>query len=269
MKIVNEDILRSLYRPAPDSRKGDNGRVLVVVGSDKYHGALLLAIQAASRIVDMVYVHSVAKNLALLDRLKMETAVFISVSDEELWQTVELVDAVLIGPGLDESDATTAKTKRLLTEYPEKKIVVDATALWHTDPAWLHPNVLVTPHAREFTHVFGLEPVADNVQKAAEKYHCTAVLKGKYDYVSDGVELYENRTGNAGMTKGGTGDVLAGLTAALAAKNDPLTAALAGAYLNGLAGDRLYERKGTFYNAEDVIEELGKGMVFIISRGVA
>ena len=60
------------------------------------------------------------------------------------------------------------------------------------------------------------------------------------------------------MTKGGTGDVLAGLVGGLAAKNDPLTAALAGAYLNGLAGDRLYEKKGTFYNAEDLTEELGR-----------
>lgn len=258
MQVVSQNILQALSRPAPDSRKGDNGRVLVSAGSDKYHGALLLAIQAASRIVDMVYVHSVASNLALLDRLKGDTAVFISVSDEELWPTVQLVDAVLIGPGLDESDKTIALTRRLLGEYPEKKVIVDATALWHLDPTWLRANTIVTPHAREFTHVFGLEPTAENVQKAAEKHHCTVALKGRYDYVSDGRELWENRTGNAGMTKGGTGDVLAGLTAALAAKNNPLTAALAGAYLNGLAGDRLYERQGTFYNAEDVIARLAE-----------
>ena len=258
MKIIGREILESLYRPTPDSHKGDNGRVLVIAGSDKYHGALLLAIQAVSRVVDMVYVHSVAKNLAILDRLKGDTAVFISVSDEELWQTVGLVDIVLIGPGLDESDKTIALTKRLLIEYPEKKVVVDATALWHADPVWLRKNVIVTPHAREFAQVFKIEPAAENVQKMAAEHYCVVALKGQYDYVSDGKELWENRTGNVGMTKGGTGDVLAGLVGGLAAKNDPLTAALAGAYLNGLAGDRLYEKKGTFYNAEDLTEELGR-----------
>lgn len=258
MKIIGREILQSLYRPSPESHKGDNGRVLVIAGSDKYHGALLLAVQAASRLVDMVYVHSVARNLALLDRLKHDTSVFISILEEELWQIVGLVDAILVGPGLDESDGTIAMTKRLLIEYPEKKVVVDATALWHADPVWLRKNVIVTPHAREFAQVFKIEPAAANVQKMAAEHHCVVALKGQYDYVSDGKELWENRTGNVGMTKGGTGDVLAGLVGGLAAKNDPLTAALAGAYLNGLAGDRLYEKKGTFYNAEDLTEELGR-----------
>ena len=90
----------------------------------------------------------------------------------------------------------------------------------------------------------------------AKYYQCVVALKGKYDYVSDGKELYENRTGNVGMTKGGTGDVLAGLVCGFAAKNDPLTSALAGIYLSGLTGDRLFEKFGTFYNAEDVVKEL-------------
>ena len=166
MKIIGQEILQSLYQPSPESHKGDNGRVLVIAGSDKYHGALLLAIQAVSRVVDMVYVHSVAKNLAILDRLKGDTAVFISVSDEELWQTVGLVDIVLIGPGLDESDKTIALTKRLLIEYPEKKVVVDATALWHADPVWLRKNVIVTPHARQFAPVFKIPLVASTSTKS-------------------------------------------------------------------------------------------------------
>jgi NAD(P)H-hydrate epimerase len=76
--------------------------------------------------------------------------------------------------------------------------------------------------------------------------------------VSDGNIRYENYTGNAGMTKGGTGDVLSGLIGGLLAKNDKMVAGEAGVYINGLAGDRLYEKKSTFYNAEDLIEEIGK-----------
>ena len=83
----------------------------------------------------------------------------------------------------------------------------------------------------------------------------TAFVAGVEEKLS-GKELYENRTGNVGMTKGGTGDVLAGLTAGFAAKNDPLTSALAGIYLSGLAGDKLFEKCGTFYNAEDVVRSL-------------
>lgn len=91
----------------------------------------------------------------------------------------------------------------------------------------------------------------------AGKYNCVIVLTGPVDYISDGKELYENKTGNVGMTKGGTGDVLAGLVGGLMATNDLLISAQAGVYLNGLVGDKLYEKKGTFYNAEDLISKLG------------
>jgi NAD(P)H-hydrate epimerase len=122
----------------------------------------------------------------------------------------------------------------------------------------LHENCVVTPHAEEFESIFKCVATPQNVLKMAKQFRCTVVLKGGSDYISNGNLIYENQTGNAGMTKGGTGDVLAGLIGGLCAKNDILTAAAAGAYLNGLAGDRLYETKSTFYNAEDVISELGK-----------
>ena len=135
---------------------------------------------------------------------------------------------------------------------------MDATAFWHVEPEYLHSHCIATPHSREFQNVFKCDPTAENVQKMARRYGCIVVLKGMIDYVSDGHELYENRTGNVGMTKGGTGDVLAGLIGSFAATNDILTSALAGTYLNGLLGDRLQERVGRFYNAEDLIAELGR-----------
>lgn len=256
--MVGRDIIGSLYRPAPDSHKGDNGRVLIIAGSNKYHGALLLAVQVASRIVDIVYVHSVAKNLNLLERWQGETAVFIAVSTEELFRSAELADTILIGPGLPESEEVVVLTQRLLQEFRHKKVVVDASALWQADPHWFHHNVVVTPHREEFGHVFRRPSTPEAVQAVAKEYQCIVVLKGRFDYISNGEELWENHTGNVGMTKGGTGDVLSGLICALAAKNKLLTAALAGTYLSGLSGDRLYERVGTFYNAEDVIHELGR-----------
>jgi len=258
MKQVDQTILSQIKRSDPASHKGQNGRLLVIAGSEKYHGSLLLSLQAASRIVDMVYVYSVEKNLDLVAKLQQDISVFIPVRESELWETVGLVDTVLIGPGLAETEETFKMKEKLLKDFPEKKVVIDATAMWHLKSDLLHSNCILTPHSREFENVFECHAQAECVQRNAEKYNCTIVLKGKHDYVSSGGELWENRTGNVGMTKGGTGDVLAGVVAALACTHDCLTSALAGIYMSGLAGDSLLERVGTFYNAEDVIEEFGR-----------
>ena len=258
MKIIDKTILTKLKKPLPNSHKGQNGRILIIAGSKKYHGALLLTVQAASRIVDMVYVHSSDNNMKLINKLRSEIAAFIAIGKKELWDTIALVDSIIIGPGMPETGDTVGLVHDILHKHPEKKIVVDATALWHVKPSCLHKNSIVTPHSREFINVFGVEATARNVRDMAEKYGCVVVLKGAVDYISDGHELYANKTGNVGMTKGGTGDVLAGIIGALSATNDILVSALAGAYLNGLLGDRLYKKAGVFYNAEDLIGESGK-----------
>lgn len=256
--VVNSSIVDSLNHPNKKSHKGQNGRVLVIAGSKKFHGSLLLTVQAASRIVDMVYVHSVSSNMELIQKLRSEIATFIAVDENELRHIMELVDCIMIGPGLEESEETVILTKHILTNYTHKKTVVDATSFWHLNPEWLHKNCVVTPHTREFENTFKCPSIKENVLPMAKKNNCTIILKGQIDYISDGEQLYENHTGNVGMTKGGTGDVLVGIVGSLLATNDILTSALAGTYLSGLAGDRLYERVGTFYNAEDVIVELGR-----------
>ncbi len=258
MQVVDRAIFSRLYRPNPQSHKGQNGRLLVIAGSEKYHGALLMAVQTASRVVDMVYVHSVVSNLNLINQLKSEVATFIGVGSKELGETIEIVDTILIGPGLEENSSNKKLAEKILKKYPEKKIVLDATTLWQIDPRLLHRNCIVTPHSREFEKLFGCDATPENVFKMAKYYQSWIVLTGSNDYLSNGQELWENKTGNVGMTKGGTGDVLSGLIAGLTTINDNLTAVLAGAYLTGLAGDKLYEKYGTFFNAEDVIKSLGE-----------
>lgn len=258
MKIIRQSILKKLNKPLPDSHKGQNGRILIIAGSDKFHGALLLSVQSASRIVDMVYVYSTSENLKLVNKLKSKISTFIGVKKSEFWNTVKLVDAILIGPGLSETKENIKLLQNLLKKYPNKKIMIDATAAWHVDPNWLHSNCIVTPHSREFENIFKCKAKAKNVLKMAKKYNCVVTLKGRYDYISDGKNLWENRTGNVGMTKGGTGDVLSALVCSFSAKNDNVVATLAGIYLNGLVGDNLYKKVGVFYNAEDLIEVLGR-----------
>ena len=121
MQILDQTILNSLSKPNIASHKGQNGRVLVIAGSDKYHGALLLAVRAASRIVDMVYVYSVETNLQLINNLKSEISTFISVSKEDLWKTVDLVDSVLIGPGLEESKQTKKGGRKIIKKIHRKE----------------------------------------------------------------------------------------------------------------------------------------------------
>lgn len=90
--------------------------------------------------------------------------------------------------------------------------------------------------------------------------HCILLLKGEEDIVATENESYIIKGGNAGMTKGGTGDVLAGLIAGLAAKNDPLLATLAGSFINKTAGDDLYQSVGPFFNATDLANQIPKTM---------
>lgn len=94
----------------------------------------------------------------------------------------------------------------------------------------------------------------------AEKYNCIILLKSPKDIVCSPNECMEIAGGNAGMTKGGTGDVLAGLVAALYCKNDAFLSASAGSYINKKAGERLYERVGYYFNASDLADEIPRVM---------
>lgn len=172
-------------------------------------------------------------------------------------------------------------TKYLLEKYPNKKWVIDAGALQMMEPEWLEQlsgNVILTPHVREFEKVFNFQSNQNdknsNLQKIvaemAKKYNCVILLKGEEDVVCGPFDIGMSghssaqgeirctriSGGNAGMTKGGTGDVLAGLVAALACKNDLFLAAAAGSYINKTAGEELFKRVGYYFNASDLMKEI-------------
>lgn len=93
----------------------------------------------------------------------------------------------------------------------------------------------------------------------AKKYNCTIVLKGPTDFVCSPTKCVAIKGGNAGMTKGGTGDVLAALIASLYCKNDdPFLVARTGSYLNKKAGESLFKRVGYYFNSSDLVDELPK-----------
>jgi NAD(P)H-hydrate epimerase len=277
-QIIDKSIVKQLRLPKPNSRKRDNGRLLIIAGSDKYFGALVYAVKTASRLVDLVYVLTTKENQKLIEKMKLKTAEFMPVNwpinghatkqrSVPIHQLLSDIDVVLIGPGMGIS----ANTKRLVlqTLKSNKKALFDADALNVLDDKLkklLSPLHILTPHHKEFYRLFKIDATAQNASEMAKKWNCHIVLKGPIDVIAQpNGKIALNKTGNAGMTKGGTGDVLAGLIAALYSTNNAFTSAAAGVYINGTAGDELYKKVGTFYDAEDLTNQLPKTLWHLVS----
>lgn len=267
MKSVTLDDLKSLYIPPPDSHKGQNGRLLIIGGSHLFHAASLWALKVASRIVDMVYYSSIPENNQIVTDLKKEFRDGIVVPRGKVDEYVSEADCILIGPGLPRSegqemgdDDTRELTERLLTQYKTKRWVIDGGSLQVISPEIIPQNAIVIPHHKEFEKLFGKEGSEQTAEEMAKRYSCTILLKGPKDIVCSKDGCVEVTGGNPGMTKGGTGDVLAGLVAALACKNEPFLASVAGSFINKKAGDSLYSRVGPYFNASDLADEIPKVM---------
>ncbi len=256
--------LKKLYRPKKDSHKGQNGKLLVIGGSDLFHSASMWALETASRVVDMVFYASTPVNEEIVKKQKTRFHDGIVVPEGKIEEYIKEADCVLIGPGMDRSEKTKRQVNSLVKKFSKKKWVVDGGALQMLDKKLLNKQMIITPHKKEFKRLFGVEASQEQAIRKAKKFGCTIVLKGKEDVVCDENECVINQTGNEGMTKGGTGDVLAGLVAALYCKNEAMLAASAGAYVNGLAGDRLFGIVGPYFNATELMKEIPKVMGEVI-----
>lgn len=247
--------MKHLAERKPDSHKGQNGIVLCIVGSKQYHGAAVFAAKTASLFVDLIYVLSEKENLPILKKASLEFIVS-ELTLKNARKFAEKADSILIGPGLDANNEDKKIINYLLKNFRHKKFILDASALCLADKKLLSKNCVLTPHAAEFKKMFKAEATAENAKKFAKKYNCIIVLKSNINIISDGKSIYHNLTGNAGLTTGGTGDVLAGMLAAFACKNDLKQASLAAIFLNGFAGDILKEQRGYAFNAENLMQIL-------------
>lgn len=261
MKFDSSD-LKKLYVPAADSHKGQNGKVMIIGGSVLFHSGAIWPLEVASKIVDMVYFSSVDENNEIV-KGKFQNG--IVVPRNKIDDYISEADSVLIGPGLPRpggaekgDDDTRELTESLFAKYPDKKWVVDGGSLQVVEPEKLLKNAIVTPHHKEFETLFGLSGDKNSAEEMAKKFGIIILLKGPVDVVSNGEQTVEIEGGNAGMTKGGTGDVLAGLTAALYAKNDAFLSACVASYINKKAGESLAEKIGLYFNATDLVNEIPK-----------
>ncbi len=298
--IFNPNDLKKLWRAKDNSHKGENGKVLVIGGSRLFHASIFWSANVASKLVDMVYFCSPANENNELVRSKIKNGFWngIVVDWNDIDAYIAEAEGILIGPGMSRvkeweeeiddltdaarMDRTDVIVNKLLTDYPNKRWIIDGGALQEVSGELLNKHHIITPHFREFLglmHRSGDEwlisktkllnkgadvnqqrSVLEEIVKYFSTTHdeVTVLLKGVEDIVCRGENCEWVVGGNAGMTKGGTGDVLAGLVAALYTKNSAYLAAGAASYMNKVAGDRLYEQAGEFYNASDLVDEVGK-----------
>ncbi len=270
------DLKALIRKRAPWSHKGDFGRILVIGGSCLYTGAPALAAISALRsgadlaiVLTPRSVSNVIRSFSpeiIVNRLESED--FLGEEEEDLdlvLREAERSSVVLIGPGLGSEKCAIEMASRILEELKGRsiKVVVDADAQRALSPGKGWRDLIATPHAGEFERIFGVIPPKDLKKridvaaKNAAKLPGTVLLKGHVDVISDGRRVKINFTGNPGMTVGGTGDVLSGVTAAMfSLGNDPLRAASCAAWIVGSAGDLAYEKVGNSLTPLDVIRNI-------------
>jgi len=312
MKEFNEEELKKLFKPSANSSKEDNGKITIIGGSSLFHGAPILALKAASRMVDMVFFSSPEPSVGkVAEKIKSQLGAFIWVPFEDIEEYIQKSDAVLIGPGFmryskknpkpfavdktnrqipNKLDRVGQKTKEiteaLLQQFPQKQWVIDAGSLQTMSPKFIPRNSILTPNRKEFEMLFkfkspphgisseyqnpscktaGQAKLKNAIENAklikvlkenSRKYGCVIVLKLAKTVVCSPDKCIVIKGGNAGLTKGGTGDVLAGLTVGLAAKNEPFLAACAASFILKKTADQLYKKVGFAYNADDLVQKI-------------
>ncbi|WP_456471759.1 NAD(P)H-hydrate dehydratase [Methanocaldococcus sp.] len=248
--IVGYGDLRALNLINGD-HKGKNGKVLIVGGSKDYYGAPILAGLVALKLVDIVSIFSVD---SVIKKINHPELICYSVEGDylnidhvdEALKISKKFDVVVVGNGLGVREETKEFVNSLINELDRAVIDADAIKLMDYENFEFKEGFIFTPHRKEFEYVkFNIDDLKS-----------TILLKGKLDIIFNRNNIKINKTGNVGLTKGGTGDILAGLTGALLTKNPPFLSACCSAFVNGYAGDLLLKEKSTLYTPLDVIEKI-------------
>lgn len=247
-------VLSLLPDRAPDAHKGDFGKILLLCGSRGFTGAAALAAMGALRSGAGLVFLGVPESIYVIEAVKLTEAIVFPLPDEagklsadaipEILERLPKMDAVLIGPGLGQSEGTYRVTKAVLENF-KGPVVVDADGINVLAP---HKDILrgrnfptiLTPHDGEFARIGGVigDDRTASARALANDLGCIVLLKGHETVITDGARTCVNRTGNPGMAVGGSGDVLSGIIVSLLGQGiAPLEAAACGAWLHGAAGD--------------------------------
>ncbi len=259
------------------ANKGNYGHSLLIAGNTGKMGAGVLAAKACLRSgAGLVTVNIPESSLNIVQTALPEAMCDVRNAAVE-W---DKFSAGGIGPGLGTKDDAKNILKEMLQHFT-RPVVFDADALNIISEerellGKIKPGSIITPHPKEFERLFGkFENEMDRLNKAIElskQYNFIIVLKGHNTLVASQGQGWFNSTGNAGMAKGGSGDILTGIiTAFLSQGYEPLKTAIAGVYIHGLAADlALQQQSQESLLASDIIEHLGKAFYDIheIRKGI-
>lgn len=261
-QLLTEKMIRALLPPRPrESQKGDNGRALLCVGSAQYTGAALLCAAAALRVgcgvLEVAVPGAVKPAFCALPE-----ACCTAINDADGWDAAGISfaceriigkHALGIGCGMASPENACLLETAIASGLP---LVIDADGLnllsrSRTLLTQLHENVILTPHPGEMARLLALsiDEVTAHAQATAEQaaraWRCVVLLKGADTFLADQTRTAMNATGNPGLAKGGSGDVLTGLITGLLAQGlAPFDAACAGAYLLGASANCAFDLLG-------------------------
>ena len=263
ISLDHEAVLAILPDREKEAHKGSFGRVLLLCGSRGYTGAAYLAAMGALRSGAGLVFLGVPESIYEIEAVKLNEAIVFPLPDEkgklgrnavpEILERLEKMDAVVIGPGLGQSEDVEEVVTAVL-RAAKCPVVLDADGI---NVMAAHKDILrgrtgitiLTPHVGEFIRLGGdtTSGRADAAGEMAKDLGCIVLLKGHGTVITDGVTTYINPTGNPGMAVGGSGDVLAGIIGSFLGQGIPaLQAAACGAWVHGAAGDLCAEELGQY-----------------------
>ena len=261
--LDHEKVLKILPDRDPFAHKGKFGKILLLCGSEGYTGAAALASMGALRSGAGLVFLGVPRSIYAIEAVKLTEPVVFPLPDAdgklsreampEILERLPKMDAVLVGPGLGQSEGVQEVVKTVL-EQATCSVVLDADGI---NMVAKHMDILrgrtapaiLTPHDGEFARLGGVigEDRVAAAEQMARELGCIMLLKGHHTVITDGSSTYINHTGNPGMAVGGSGDVLAGIIVSLLGQGiAPLEAAACGAWLHGAAGDRCAAELGQY-----------------------
>lgn len=261
--LDHKDVLQLLPERDPFIHKGQCGKLLLLCGSRGFTGAAALAAMGALRSgAGLIYL-GVPECIYHIEAVKLTETIVFPLPDENGMLSSDAIkavcrcltgkDAVLIGPGLGQSEGTRSVVCAVLEQF-QGPVVLDADGInvlkAHKDilRGRTSPTIL-TPHNGEFCRLGGVigNDRAEAAAALARELGAIVLLKGHKSVITDGNTYYLNNTGNPGMATGGSGDVLAGILVSLLGQGiPPLEAAACAAWLHGAAGDICAQEIGQF-----------------------
>ncbi len=285
--IEPEDVFDILPKRGKSVHKYSAGKVLSIAGSYKYPGAAALTSQSALVAGAGASILAIPESSKKLIHKNLLEVVVESYGDEKtknfnleavkkLQQKIKWADVVAIGPGLGREEETILAVREFLLQQQFKFAVFDADALFALDNSFLKKvnlkNCILTPHLGEFSQMIGVESnliekdILSYGRNFAVEHKCILVLKGAPTIIFNPKgEAFINTTGNSGMAKFGSGDVLSGIIAGLLSQSkNPEAAAIAGVYLHSLSADLLLSQKPiSNYLASDIMNNYPYAVKFL------